>query len=107
MKARNLVLIIITFLSVNACLGAEAQGVRTCSFNGGQRIQVDLFERANGFTIEWSDGPRMSYRNLNVGGDTQKFVDSLGGQWWWNSHRDGIGFNLYNPNNQNRISCYQ
>jgi len=106
MRLRNLVLSIVAFLGVNAGAAAQAQSVQSCSFNGGEQIAVSVTETTDGFRIAWSDGPRMTYRNLYVGGDTQKFADSLGGQWWWNSHRDGIGFNLYNPNNDNEISCY-
>ena len=57
------------------------------------------------FRIEWSDGPKMTYVRLNVGPDRPNIVDKLGGYWYWSSHRDGVGFNLYNPSNRNEINC--
>ena len=106
MKARHVALAAIVALGVCTAIPAHAQSVQSCSFNGGERIRVRVFDLADGFRIEWADGPKMSYTNLHVGGDTRKYVDRLGGEWWWNSHRDGIGFNLYNSDNQNEIRCY-
>ena len=47
----------------------------------------------------------MTYVQLNVGPDRPNVVDKLGGYWYWNSHRDGVGFNLCNPSNRNTINC--
>ena len=106
MKGKHLLMILGACLWVNAGASAQAQTAQSCSFNGGRRIPVQIVEMGGVFRIEWSDGPKMTYTRLDVGTDRPNIIDNLGGYWYWNSHRDGIGFNLYNPNNQNEISCY-
>ncbi len=107
MKARFLFVGLLAFLSVN--LGANAQSQRTqlCSFNEGERIPARVVDMGESFRIEWSDGPKMTYMRLDVSPDKPNFVDKLGGYWHWNSHRDGVGFNLHNASNSNVISCYR
>lgn len=106
MKVRPWTLMISALLWANAGASAQAQQWRSCTFNGGARIQVRIVEMGDVFRLEWSDGPRMTYTRLDVGPDKPNIIDNLGGYWYWNSHRNGVGFNLYNPSNQNEITCY-
>ena len=105
MKGKLLFIGFFTLLTINSEANAQSHENRFCSFNGGGRVPVRIVDRGESFGIEWSDGPKMTYVRLNVGTDRPNVVDKLGGYWYWNSHRDGLGFNLYNPSNRNEINC--
>ena len=96
---------LLAILTISSATNAQPRENRFCSFNGGGRVQVTIVDRGESFKIEWSDGPKMTYVRLNVGPGRPNVVDKLGGYWYWNSHRDGVGFNLYNPSNRNTINC--
>lgn len=105
MKASFLFIGLAALLTVNPAAIAQAQRTQFCRFNGGERVQASIIEAGDQLKIEWSDGPKMTYTRLNVGPDKPNIVDNLGGYWYWNSHRDGVGFNLYNASNHNEIRC--
>ena len=77
-----------------------------CQYNGGKWTQVHYIDdtrRNNTFTLEWDDGPRMTYTwqspdpHFNV-------TDTLGGSWDYTNHGPG-GFTLDNRENGNTIKC--
>lgn len=105
MKRKLLLIGLFTLLTINPGAIAQSHGNRFCSFNGGGRVPARIVVRGEGFGIEWADGPKMTYVRLNVGPDCPNVVDKQGGYWYLNSHRDGLGFNLYNPSNRNEINC--
>ncbi len=77
-----------------------------CSFNSGTTIRADIIEAGATFRIDWADGVKMTYTRLNYDNPTLPNVrDSLGGRWYYTSHRTGVGFNLDNPDNGNQIVC--
>lgn len=72
---------------------------KSCSYNGKTPIPSKLTWRRTGFTINWSDGPRMSY---TWNGRSTVF-DSLGGRWSY----QGVGnlLEMNNLGNGNSIRC--
>jgi len=105
MKASFLFIGLAAFLTINPPANAQTQGAYFCRFNGGERISARVIDAGGQLKIEWSDGLKMTYTRLNVGPDRPNIIDKLGGYWYWNSHRDGVGFNLYNATNHNEIQC--
>lgn len=85
---------------------ASTQRTQFCRFNGGEKIRARIVDMGKVFRIEWSDGPKMTYTRLDVRPDEANIIDSLGGYWYWNSHRTAEGFNLINAINNNEINCY-
>ena len=83
----------------------QSPRIQPCSFNGGQWIQTRNIDKGRTFSLEWSDGPRMTYAWVGSSGDTRNVVDSLGGAWQFNAHAKDGGFTLYNSQNGNRIVC--
>ena len=80
-----------------------------CQYNGGKWIQVDYIDnmgRNDTFTLEWDDGPRMTYRWQNPDAQDGHFnvKDTLGGRWDYTNHGPG-GFTLDNRDNGNTIKC--
>ena len=105
MKRKLLLIGLFTLLTINPGANVQSHENRFCSFNGEERVLARIVDRGEGFGIEWSDGPKMTYVRLNVDPDRPNVVDKQGGYWYWNSHRDGLGFNLYSPSNRNGINC--
>ena len=87
MKVKPWTLMISALLWAHAGASAQAQQWRSCTFNGGARIQVRIVEMGDVFRLEWSDGPRMTYTRLDVGPDKPNIIDNLGGYWYWNTNR--------------------
>jgi hypothetical protein len=81
--------------------------IQPCRFNGGKWIQVKTVKEGGRFTLNWADGPRMTYTLERSGSNTLHALDSLGGQWDLKSTSANGGLSLYNPSNGNRIVCAQ
>ena len=84
---------------------AGERRLQPCQFNGGKWIQVRSVDNGSAFTLEWDDGPRMSYVWRGANADRWNITDSLGGRWQYFDHRTGGGFTLTNLENGNKIKC--
>ena len=95
---------------IGACGAAHSQSYYNlgCSFNDGKIIRADIAEEGAKLRIEWADGVKMTYTRINYDNPTLPNIrDSLGGYWYYTSHRTRLGFNLDNQDNGNSITCYQ
>ena len=101
--------------SVVSPVVAGERRLQPCQYNGGKWTQVHHIDnrgRDGEFTLEWDDGPRMTYRltassqasfrNNPYGPFT--VTDTLGGRWDYNQYGNG-GFDLENRDNGNTIKC--
>ena len=84
---------------------AGKRGMLPCQYNGGKWTQVHYIDdtgRNNTFTLEWDDGPLMTYRFQSE--DRPLIVtDTLSGRWYYTNN--GNGFTLDNRDNGNTIKC--
>ena len=79
--------------------------IQACSFNGGRWIQTRSVREGKGFRLEWSDGPKMTYKLASGDNAVIQYLDSLGGRWRYSASSENKGFTLYNPKNGNKIVC--
>lgn len=77
-----------------------------CQFNGGRSISVRNTDNGGAFTLQWSDGPRMTYVWRGSNADRWNITDTLGGRWNYYDHRTKGGFTLRNLQNGNVIQCF-
>ncbi len=78
-----------------------------CQYNGGKWTQVHYIDdtgRNNTFTLEWDDGPRMTYRWQSKDG-ALIVTDTLSGRWDYINF--GNSFTLENRDNGNTIKCLE
>ena len=77
--------------------------MQPCQYNGGKWTQVHYIDNNDAFTLEWDDGPRMTYFINNSEGP---FIvtDALSGRWDHTEYGNG-GFILENRDNGNTIKC--
>ena len=76
-----------------------------CQYSGGKWTQVHYIDdmgRNKTITLEWDDGPRMTYTWHREG---LYVTDSLGGQWDLSMGVPEGGFRLINDENGNTIKC--
>ena len=98
-------------LALAAALAAAVPGLagerrlQPCQFNGGKWIQVRNIDNGPAFTLEWDDGPRMTYVWKGSNADRWNITDTKGGAWIYSDHRNGGGFTLTNLDNGNTIKC--
>ncbi len=101
---------LVVLVCIATCGAAHSQSAYNlgCSFNNGKIIRADIVEEGAKLRINWVDGVRMTYTRFNYDNPTlPNFRDSLGGYWYYTSHRTGLGFNLDNQENGNKIVCYE
>ena len=79
--------------------------MQPCQYNDGKWIQVRSTDNGGAFTLEWDDGPRMSYVWRGSNADRWNITDTLGGRWQYFDHRNQGGFTLTNIDNVNKIKC--
>ncbi|KZR85079.1 hypothetical protein MITS9509_00411 [Synechococcus sp. MIT S9509] len=94
----------LTLCSVVSLVVAGERRLIPYQYNGGKWIQVDYIDnmgRNDTFTLEWDDGPRMTYRWQSPDGHFN-VTDTLGGRWDYTNHGPG-GFTLNNRDNGNTI----
>ena len=83
LKARSVFMGLVALLSVTPTAIASTQRTLYYKFNGGERIRVGVVDMGRVLRIEWSDGPKMTYRRLDVDPDQANIIDSFGGYWCW------------------------
>jgi len=109
-NVKNIFHPLVMLVFIVACGAAHSQSSYNlgCSFNNGKIIRADIVEEGAKLRINWVDGVRMTYTRFNYDNPTlPNFRDSLGGYWYYTSHRTGLGFNLDNQENGNKIVCYE
>ena len=84
---------------------AGGRRMQPCQYNSGSWIQVRNIDNGGAFTLEWADGPRMTYVWKGSNADRWNITDTLGGRWNYFDHRNGSGFTLRNLDNGNTIKC--
>ena len=84
---------------------AGMRRLQPCQYNGGEWIQVRSIDNGPAFTLEWDDGPRMSYAWRGSNADRWNITDTIGGRWNYLDHRNHGGFTLTNLDNGNKIKC--
>ncbi|KZR72710.1 hypothetical protein PMIT1313_00066 [Prochlorococcus marinus str. MIT 1313] len=96
--------IAVALLSASPTLAGERR-LQPCQYNSGKWIQVRSIDNGSTFTLEWDDGPRMSYTWRGSNLDHWNVTDTKGGRWHYTDHRNQGGFTLMNINNGNQIKC--
>ena len=91
-------------LAATPVIGGERR-MQPCQYNGGKWIQARSIDNGGAFTLEWDDGPRMSYVWRGSNADRWNITDTLGGRWNYYDHRNQGGFTLTNLDNENKIKC--
>ena len=84
---------------------AGERRLQPCQYNNGKWIQVRSIDNERNFTLEWDDGPRMTYTWVGSNLDHWNITDTKGGRWHYDDHRTGGGFTLINIDNGNTIKC--
>ena len=79
--------------------------MQPCQYNCGKWIQVRSIDNGGAFTLQWDDGPRMSYVWRGSNADRWNITDTLGGHWNYSDHRTKGGFTLTNLDNRSKIKC--
>ena len=93
-----------TVLTWGQAIAQDIQ-IRPCSFNGGRWVQTRYAREGNKFSLDWSDGPNMTYTLAMAHDETFHYLDSLGGRWDYKPLGTGEGFTLSNLKNGNKIVC--
>ena len=91
--------------SVVSPVVAGERRLQPCQYNDGKWIQVRSIDNGDAFTLEWDDGPRMSYVRLTDANGRWNVTDTLGGRWDYTDYGNGGGFTLNNLSNGNTIKC--
>ena len=91
------------FLAISPAVASER--FQPCQFNSGKWIQIRNLDNGPAFTLEWDDGPKMTYVWRGSNADQWNITDTKGGRWHYHDHRSGGGFELTNLDNKNEIRC--
>lgn len=79
----------------------------TCTFNNENPMSCTVSSSYNSgkaqVTITWDDGVSDTYTNIGSNADRVNHLDSRGGRWHYNDHRNCRDWDLVNVDNGNII----
>lgn len=102
---RLIIFALLAFVTQWPLAAYEAQRLQPCQYNNGKWIQVRSSGIGKRFTLEWEDGPSMTYTWVGSNLDIWNIVDTKGGRWHYDDNRTMGGFTLVNIDNGNQIKC--